>query len=52
MIEILNLGLIDYQDGLSIMKDFHKKALENNKNYLLICQHYDIYTEKQIEAGP
>jgi len=49
MIEILNLGLIDYQDGLSIMKDFHKKALENNKNYLLICQHYDIYTVGQNE---
>jgi len=49
MIEIVNLGLIDYQDGLNIMKDFHKKAVENDKNYLLICQHYDIYTVGQNE---
>jgi Lipoate-protein ligase B len=49
MIEIVNIGLINYEDGLNIMKDFHKKAVENDKNYLLICQHYDVYTVGQNE---
>ena len=49
MIEVINLGLIDYKDALNIMKQYHKKALENNKNYLLICQHYDVYTVGENE---
>lgn len=51
MIEIINLGIIDYNEGIKIMKDLHKKAVEDKNNYLIVCQHYDVYTVGQNEKG-
>ncbi len=44
MIKIVNLGIIEYNEGINIMKDLHNKAVKDNNNYLIICQHYDVYT--------
>lgn len=44
-IEILNIGLIDYEYGLNLMREIHKRACqEHKKNYLILCQHNDVYT--------
>lgn len=44
-IETIDIGLVDYIKGLEFMRELHSKAKqENNVNYLILCQHYDVYT--------
>ncbi|MEZ0323601.1 MAG: lipoyl(octanoyl) transferase LipB [Hydrogenothermaceae bacterium] len=42
--EILDIGLIKYQQAIKFMNEIYSTALENRKNYLILCQHYDVYT--------
>ncbi|GAB6073242.1 lipoyl(octanoyl) transferase LipB [Venenivibrio stagnispumantis] len=43
-IEILDIGLVEYEKGIEFMKEKHKEATEKNKNFLILCEHYDIFT--------
>lgn len=44
-IEIIELGLIDYLDAIRQMRQIHKKAAKkDDTDFLILCQHYDVYT--------
>lgn len=47
--KILNLGTVEYLSAYEKMKEIHSVAVQSQENYLLICEHYDVYTVGQNE---
>lgn len=50
-LNIIDLGLIEYEYAQKEMRDIHKRAVKDSMNdYLILCQHYDIYTVGKNES--
>ncbi|ACN99590.1 lipoyl(octanoyl) transferase LipB [Sulfurihydrogenibium azorense] len=47
--KIIDLGILDYLEGYKEMRNIHSKAVESGENYLILCQHYDVYTVGENE---
>lgn len=44
-IEVIDIGLTDYTECIDFMNKIHIDASnKREKNYLILCQHYDVYT--------
>lgn len=50
-INVIDLGIVDYLQAYEEMKKIHSIAVENQENYLILCEHYDVYTIGQNEKG-
>jgi lipoate-protein ligase B len=51
-IEVKNLGLISYDDGMAIMEDLHAKRVDNKvANTLLVLQHESVITKGRRMHG-
>ncbi|MCX7737946.1 MAG: lipoyl(octanoyl) transferase LipB [Hydrogenothermaceae bacterium] len=51
MIEVIDIGLVDYKEGVAFMREVHSGAVKRgDKNYLILCQHYDVYTVGKHES--
>lgn len=44
-IEVIELGLICYEDAIKKMRQIHNVAVKDgNTDFLILCQHHDVYT--------
>ncbi|HEV09474.1 MAG: lipoyl(octanoyl) transferase LipB [Sulfurihydrogenibium sp.] len=48
-INVIHLGIVEYEYGYQEMKKIHSTAVQSEENYLILCEHYDVYTVGQNE---